>query len=110
MVSDVYLSLVLSFHNRKYISCFLFDLVKKDFTCARDLLLQEMKYFQDYLSCDTDKWEDVDISVHCDIKIFDWLITYVKNENDEKQPKLGNFQMFHYVLITEICSLCSILH
>jgi len=48
-----------------------------------------MKYFQDYLSCDTDKWEDVDISVHCDIKIFDWLITYVKNENDEEQPKLG---------------------
>ena len=48
--------------------------LKKDFTCPRDLLLREMKYFQDYLSTDIQKWEDVDISVHCDIKIFDWLI------------------------------------
>ena len=52
--------------------------VRQDFTCPRDLLLSEMKYFQDYLSPDTQKWEDVDISVHCDVKIFDWLIKYVK--------------------------------
>ncbi|XP_057294274.1 SANT and BTB domain regulator of class switch recombination-like isoform X2 [Hydractinia symbiolongicarpus] len=62
--------------------------VKKDFTCPRDLLLGEMKYFQDYLSADTEKWEDVDISVHCDIKIFDWLIRYVKRDKEEDLPEL----------------------
>jgi len=79
--------------------------LKKDFTCARDLLLQEMKYFQDYLSCDTDKWEDVDISVHCDIKIFDWLITYVKNENDAEQPKLGTNNVVSILISSEFLKM-----
>ena len=75
----------------KVLTWYYFILVKQDFTCPRDLLISEMKYFADYLSSDADKWEDVDISVHCDVHIFDWLIRYVKHGaelNDEK-PKLG---------------------
>ena len=30
--------------------------------------------------------EEVDISVHCDIKIFDWLMCWIKYDN----PKVGN--------------------
>lgn len=42
-----------------------------------------MKYFKEYLSTNvpTDisrQWEEVDISVHCDIGVFYWLMTYVK--------------------------------
>ena len=59
-------------------------LVKKDFTCSKVLLLKEMKYFQDYLSSDNQTWEDIDISVHCDIKIFDWLMRYVKRDKDSQ--------------------------
>lgn len=54
-----------------------------------------MKYFQDYLSADTEKWEDVDISVHCDIKIFDWLIRYVKRDKEEHLPELGLILLFY---------------
>ena len=35
-----------------------------------------MKYFEKYLS-DQQTLDDIDISVHCDISIFDWLMKYV---------------------------------
>ena len=43
------------------------------------------------------RWEEVDISVHCDVQIFDWLMKYVKRRlhdksksgPEEKKPKLG---------------------
>ena len=35
-----------------------------------------MKYFEKYLS-DSKTLEDIDISVHCDIGIFDWLMRYI---------------------------------
>jgi len=65
--------------------------LKKDFSCPKSLLLEEMKYFQDYLSSDHQTWEDIDISVHCDVKIFDWLIRYVKRdkENQDSGPILS---------------------
>ena len=73
-------------------SIFAFTLVKQDFLCPRDLLVSEMKYFAEYLSLEPQRWEEVDISVHCDVQIFDWLMKYVKRDvtnNDEKVPNLG---------------------
>lgn len=35
-----------------------------------------MKYFEKHLKA-TDSAEDIDISVHCDIKIFEWLMNYL---------------------------------
>lgn len=71
--------------------------VKKDFHCPRDLLVQEMKYFAEYLSTDAQRWEEVDISVHCNVHIFDWLIKYVKRGTKEvtEEPKLGKFEFYH---------------
>lgn len=66
-------------------------LVKQDFHCQRDLLVAEMKYFAEYLSTDAQRWEEVDISVHCDVQIFDWLMRFVKRGTKEVTdvPKLG---------------------
>ncbi len=74
-----------------------FSSVKQDFTCPRDLLISEMRYFAEYLSVEAQRWEEVDISVHCDVQIFDWLMKYVKRQlhdknksmAEEKKPKLG---------------------
>ena len=65
--------------------------VKQDFQCPRDLLVQEMKYFAEYLSTDAQRWEEVDISVHCDVQIFEWLMKYVKRGTSESldKPRLG---------------------
>ena len=72
--------------------CRLLFAVKQDFTCPRDLLVQEMRYFAEYLSTgDTQRMEEVDISVHCDVQIFDWLMKYVKRTTRESNgpPSLG---------------------
>ena len=67
--------------------------VKRDFQCPRDLLVAEMRYFSEYLSTDAQRWEEVDISVHCDVQIFNWLMKYVKRNSMETMgmvmPKLG---------------------
>lgn len=76
----------------KWISkIFIMYIVKQDFNCPRDLLVREMKYFAEYLSADSQRWEDVDISVHCDVQIFDWLMKYVKRGTKEVpvDPELG---------------------
>ncbi|KAM4679360.1 SANT and BTB domain regulator of class switch recombination isoform 1-T1 [Amazona ochrocephala] len=59
--------------------------LKEDFVCSRDLLISEMKYFAEYLSVDAQRWEEVDISVHCDVHIFDWLIRYVKRNTKDSE-------------------------
>ena len=52
--------------------------MNKDFKCDRNLLLLNMKYFEKYLSGpDSKSLDDIDISVHCDISIFEWLMRYV---------------------------------
>ncbi|PIO41273.1 hypothetical protein AB205_0069480 [Aquarana catesbeiana] len=67
--------------------------LKEDFICPRDLLISEMKYFAEYLTTDSQRWEEVDISVHCDVHIFDWLIKYVKrNAEDSDQQKSPNLE------------------
>lgn len=54
--------------------------VEKDFKCKKNILLNEMKYFEKHLKM-TDSADDIDISVHWDIKIFEWLMKYL---NDQK--------------------------
>lgn len=45
-----------------------------------------MKYFEKYLAGqDTKDLDDIDISVHCDIKIFDWLMRYVHGLEPEME-------------------------
>ncbi|GLV36803.1 uncharacterized protein CBL_02362 [Carabus blaptoides fortunei] len=62
--------------------------VKKDFICSQKLLVEKMGYFAEVTS--GQKLEDMDISVHCDISIFEWLMRWVKKEliPEEDWPKL----------------------
>lgn len=64
--------------------------VSKDFTCPQKLLISKMGYFADITS--GQKLEDLDISVHCDLEIFNWLINWVKREtfvSQDNWPKLN---------------------
>lgn len=58
--------------------------INRDFTCRKDVLLTEMAYFRSYLN-GSESCDDIDISVHCDIQIFQWLIKYL-NEPDSPPP------------------------
>lgn len=60
--------------------------INKDFSCEKDLLTQNMKYFDKYLT-DSTSVEDIDISVHCDIKIFEWLMQYLHQKKSFDDSK-----------------------
>lgn len=63
--------------------------ISRDFTCPQKLLVSKMGYFADITS--GQKLSDMDISVHCDLEIFDWLIKWVKKEmmsSQDNWPKL----------------------
>lgn len=55
----------------------------QDFKCDRNILVANMKCFEKYLA-DSKNLEDIDISVHCDINIFDWLMRFIH----KKEPNL----------------------
>jgi hypothetical protein len=78
--------------NEKYITIHVIDdnnKTKKDFTIERKVLTTYMKYFEQCLKGIPEK-EEIDISVHCDAKIFEWLLKYVKAK-ELKQSEDNNF-------------------
>ena len=72
---------------------------KKDFVCRQDLLLSQMGYFRDITTGQS--LEDVDISVHCDITIFEWLMAWIKHQDkrdsmfssEDEAKQLGKFKV-----------------
>lgn len=62
--------------------------LKRQFSCNRSLLIREMRYFADYLKDEPDQAEEVDISVHCDLDIFQWLMSFVNRRITGKEPDL----------------------
>ncbi|XP_071946581.1 SANT and BTB domain regulator of class switch recombination-like isoform X2 [Antedon mediterranea] len=73
--------------------------LKQDFVCPRDLLVQEMQYFSEYLSVDAQRWEEVDISVHCDVQIFDWLMRFVKRRDPTSTQTVPHLEPSNVVSI-----------
>ncbi|KAL3668254.1 hypothetical protein V7S43_006348 [Phytophthora oleae] len=59
----------------------------KEFTCQRDLLLDKMKYFQAYLN-EANEHDEIDISVHCDVEIFELLMEYMHQRDHEWRPRI----------------------
>lgn len=62
--------------------------MSRDFQCPQNLLVAKMGYFADVTA--GQRLEDMDISVHCDLQIFDWLMRWVKREtvSQEMWPRL----------------------
>ncbi|RLN67488.1 hypothetical protein BBP00_00001609 [Phytophthora kernoviae] len=59
----------------------------KEFQCQRDLLLSKMKYFQTYLN-EANEHDEIDISVHCDVEVFELLMEYMHQQNYEWRPRI----------------------
>lgn len=49
---------------------------KKDFEFSRVLLIKYMKYFEKCLK-NISSSDEIDISIHCDASIFEWLLNYI---------------------------------
>lgn len=50
--------------------------MKKDFSFSRSLLVKYMKYFDKCLKKISEN-DEIDISIHCDALIFEWLLNYI---------------------------------
>lgn len=61
---------------------------KRDFTFSRSLLVKYMKYFDRCLKKISDN-DEIDISIHCDAVIFEWLLNYIfaMEEYEKKQSE-----------------------
>ena len=66
---------------------------KRDFTFSRSLLVKYMKYFDRCLKKISDN-DEIDISIHCDAVIFEWLLNYIfaMEEYEKKQSDQEKFQ------------------
>lgn len=66
--------------------------IREDFLCKQSILTQEMGYFTK-VTVKGQRLRDMDISVHCDISVFDWLMTWVQHHTNQSTliPKLGRF-------------------
>lgn len=76
------------FNKYREIQIHVCDEVKKntcDFTCPQELLISKMGYFANL--ADSQNLEDMDISVHCDIQVFEWLMKWVKYEEPTKNSE-----------------------
>jgi len=60
----------------------------KDFTCPQHLLVTKMGYFADVTA--GQRLEEMDISVHCDILIFDWLMKWIKHSAQSQDLPVPN--------------------
>lgn len=56
--------------------------------CSQNLLVSKMGYFANVTA--GQKLEDMDISVHCDLHIFEWLMKWVKSESDNSSTASVN--------------------
>jgi hypothetical protein len=63
--------------------------ISKDFCCKRDILVKHMKYFEKFLAENENGYDDIDISVHCDVEIFEWLMTYIHEPNNPPTIEKG---------------------
>lgn len=59
--------------------------ISKDFCCKRDVLVKSMKYFENFLAENENGYDDIDISVHCDVEIFEWLMNYIHTPDNPPQ-------------------------
>jgi hypothetical protein len=80
--------------------------VNRDFPCSRATLLQEMKYFRAYLT--SPPGEEVDISVHCDVHIFEWLVQYI--EAPEAPPRLDAASVVSILISSDFLEMDRLVH
>ncbi|KAI8617087.1 hypothetical protein BC830DRAFT_1115259 [Chytriomyces sp. MP71] len=60
---------------------------KRDFYCKQYLLLREMKFFTYLADRAAATACQVDIDVHCDIEVFEWLMMFITRQRPSLEPR-----------------------
>jgi hypothetical protein len=80
--------------------------ITRDFCCKRDILIQNMKYFQKFLTENENGYDDIDISVHCDVEIFEWLMSYIHEPG--APPKIDKSMIVSILISSEFLQMESL--
>jgi hypothetical protein len=64
-----------------------------------------MKYFERFLA-ENESNHDLDIAVHCDIEIFEWLMNYIHSPHDK--PKLDKAILISILISSEFLQMESL--
>ncbi len=80
--------------------------INKDFCCKRDILVAHMKYFEKFLAQNDNGYDDIDISVHCDVEIFEWLMAYI--HEPEKSPDIDKSIIVSILISSEFLQIESL--
>ncbi|XP_062500818.1 SANT and BTB domain regulator of class switch recombination-like isoform X2 [Corticium candelabrum] len=79
--------------------------IQRDFMCPRDLLMHEMPFFTERLSDEAHLGKLFDISVHCDVSIFQWLMSYVKRGMpDDKGVQIQQPKIESHIVVSLLVS------
>ena len=62
-----------------------------------------MKYFERFLAESENGYDDIDISVHCDVEIFEWLMSFI-HEHD-KPPELDRSIVVSILISSEFLQM-----
>lgn len=76
----------------------------KTYPCKRELLLTSMRYFQSILG--NHGQPQVDLSIHCDISIFEWLLNYIHNPTSN--PLLNAQDVLSILISSEFLKMNSL--
>lgn len=78
-------------------------------TSLLKLLIQQMKYFESFLA-ENEGNSDLDISVYCDIDIFEWLINYIHEPSStpylDKSIVVSILISSEFLQMEELVNLC----
>jgi hypothetical protein len=77
--------------------------ISKDFSCRRNILVEHMRYFQKFLNETENGYDDIDISVHCDVEIFEWLMNYI--HDTENPPKMDKSILISILISSEFLQM-----
>ena len=80
--------------------------ISRDFCCKRDILVGHMKYFEKFLAENENGYDDIDISVHCDVEIFEWLMTYI--HEPDKPPRIDKAIIVSILISSEFLQMESL--
>ena len=77
--------------------------LSKDFCCKRNILVKHMRYFERFLAENENGYDDIDISVHCDVEIFEWLMSFI--HEPDKPPVLDKAIVVSILISSEFLQM-----
>ncbi|KAL0207005.1 hypothetical protein P9112_012716 [Eukaryota sp. TZLM1-RC] len=83
--------------------------IEKDVVCEKSALLSHMNYFSSYFNNEEEE-EDIDVSVHCDVVVFEWLMSFIHAKDEVSKPELTVTNVVSILISAEFLQMPTLTH